>query len=206
MSTLLRFETESLPRSLAVEPPMSDEEFEAFCMKNDAVRIERTREGAIRMHPPTGLLTGDGNSEINRQFRNWWDVDQRGRVLDSNAGFFLPDGSMLSPDAGYVTAEQLKGVTRKQLTGFLRACPAFVIELLSASDSLAETNKKMHRWIENGALLGWLIDPFRQVVTIYQAGRQPVESSALIVDGCGPVEGFSLDLGKVWRCYEVPEE
>lgn len=185
---------------------MSDEEFEAFCMRNDDVRIERTREGAIRMHPPTGLLTGDGNSEINRQFRSWWDAHTKGRVLDSNTGFFLPDGSMLSPEAAYVTAEQLKGVTRKQLTGFPRVFPAFVIELLSASDSLAETSEKMHRWIANGAQLGWLIDPYRQVESVYGAGREPIESSALKVDGSGPVEGFSLDLGKVWRCYEVPEE
>jgi Uma2 family endonuclease len=64
----------------------------------------------------------------------------------------------------------------------------------------------MERWIANGAQLGWLIDPFRQIVTIYRAGRQPVESSALRLDGSGPVDGFSMDLGKVWRCFEVPEE
>jgi Uma2 family endonuclease len=206
MGTLLRFETDSLPRSLAVDPPMSDEEFEAFCMRNDDVRIERTREGAIRMHPPTGLLSDDGNVEIIHQLRSWWDTHNNGRVLGSNAGFFLPDGSMLSPDAAYVTAEQLKGLKRKQLTGFPRLCPAFVIELLSPSDSLAETSEKMKRWIASGAQLGWLIDPSRRVVTIYQAGLEPVEGSALKVDGCGPVEGFTLDLGKVWRCYEVPEE
>jgi Uma2 family endonuclease len=100
----------------------------------------------------------------------------------------------------------LRGVTRKQLAGFPRVCPAFVIELLSPSDSLAETSEKMERWIANGAQLGWLIDPYRRVVTVYEAGRDPVESSALKVDGSGSVEGFSLDLGKVWRCYEVPEE
>ena len=175
-------------------------------MRNEDVRIERTREGAIRMNPPAGALTGDGNAEIIHRLRSWWDTCNRGRVFDSNTGFFLPDGSMLSPDASYVTAEQLKGVTRKQLTGFLRVCPAFVIELLSPSDSLAETSEKMERWIANGALLGWLVDPYRQKVTIYQAGEQPVESAALKVVGSGPVEGFSMDLGKVWRCYEVPEE
>jgi Uma2 family endonuclease len=206
MSTLLRFETDLLPRSFALDPPMSDEEFEAFCMRNDDVRIERTREGAIRMNPSAGILTGDGNAEIIHQLRSWWDTHNRGRVLDSNTGFFLKDGSMLSPDAAYVTDEQLKGVTRKQLTGFPRICPAFVIELLSPSDSLSETSEKMERWIANGAQLGLLIDPSRQMVTIYQTGREPVESSALKVEGCGPVEGFSLDLAKVWRCYEVPGE
>ena len=206
MRTLPRFELSPLARSLAVDPPLTDAEFEALCLKNDDVQFERTSEGAIRMNPPTGVLTDDGNSEINHQLRSWWHTHNKGRVLGSNAGFFLPDSSMLSPDAAYVTGEQLKGVTKQQLTGFLRVCPAFVIELLSSSDSVAATGEKMERWIANGAQLGWLVDPSRQMVTIYQTGRQPVESSALKVDGCGPVEGFSLDLAKVWRCYEVPEE
>jgi Uma2 family endonuclease len=203
MSTLPRFEIFSLPRSLVVDPPLTDSEFEAMCLKNDDVQFERTSEGAIRMNPPTGAFTGDSNSEIIRQLRNWWHTHQRGRAFDNNTGFFLPDGSMLSPDAAYVLPEQLKGMTREQLTGFLRLCPAFVVELLSASDSLAETDKKMHRWIANGAQLGWMIDPYRKRVTIYQHGQQPREFSALQLDGEGPVQGFTLEVANVWRCYEV---
>jgi Uma2 family endonuclease len=203
MSTLPRFETFSLPRSLTVEPPLTDAEFEAMCLKNDDVQYERTSEGAIRVNPPTGMLTGDGNSEIIRQLRNWWDTHLRGRVSDNNTGFFLPDGSMLSPDAAYVLPEQLKGVTREQLTGFPRLCPAFVVELLSPSDSPSKTGKKMECWIANGAQLAWLIDPYQQRVTVYQPGQQPRESSALKLEGSGPVQGFSLDLQKVWRCYEI---
>jgi Uma2 family endonuclease len=203
MSTLPRFETYPLPRSLAVEPPLTDAEFEAMCLKNDGIQFERTSEGAIRMNPPTGMFTGDGNSEIIHQLRSWWETHKRGRVFDSNAGFFLPDGSMLSPDAGYLLPEQLKGLTRAQLTGFPRLCPAFVVELLSASDSLAETGRKMESWIANGARLGWLVDPYRQRVIIYQPGEEPRECTAHKLDGSGPVQGFSLDLQKVWRCYEI---
>lgn len=206
MSTLPHFETYPVRRSLAVDPPLSDAELEAFCIRNEHLQIERTHEGAIRMNPPTGALTGDGNSEINHQLRGWWDTHERGRVFDSNAGFFLPDGSMLSPDASYVLPEQLEGITRKQLTGILRLCPAFVVELLSASDSLAETKKKMHRWIANGAQIGWLIDPYGQQVTVYQPGSEAQIFSSRKLDGSGPVEGFSLELWKVWRCYEAPSE
>jgi Uma2 family endonuclease len=193
-------------RSLAVDPPLSDAELEAFCQQNEHLQIERTSEGAIRMNPPTGAMTGDGNSEVNRQLRNWWDRHLRGRVFDSNTGFFLPDGSMLSPDASYVLAEQLEGLTRKHLTGFLRLCPAFVVELLSASDSHAETCEKMERWIANGALLGWLINPYDEQVSIFQPGSEPSVFSLQKLEGSGPVEGFSLELGKVWRCYRIPLE
>jgi len=193
-------------RSLAVDPPLSDDELEAFCLQNEHLQIERTNEGAIRMNPPTGAMTGDGNSEINCQLRNWWNSHLRGRVFDSNTGFFLPDGSMLSPDASYVLPEQLEGITRKQLTGILRLYPAFVIELLSASDGLAETGRKMERWIANGAQLGWLIDPYEQQVTIYQPGEKLRVSHARKLDGRGPVEGFQLELWKILRCYEVIPE
>ena len=109
MSALLRFELRPLPRTLTVDPTLTDAEFEALCLKNDDVQFERTSEGAIRMNPPAGMLTGDGNSEIIGQLRNGWDTHHQGRVSDSNTGFFLPDGAMLSPDAAYVLPEQLKG-------------------------------------------------------------------------------------------------
>jgi Uma2 family endonuclease len=203
MSTLPRFESSPLPRSLAVDPPFSDAEFEVFCLKNEDLQIERTSEGAIRMNPPSGAITGDANSEIIRQLRNWWHTHQRGRVVDSNTGFFLPDGSMLSPDAAFVLPEQLEGITMRQLAGFPRLCPAFVVELLSPSDSLTEAGRKMQSWIANGALLGWLIDPYQRRVVVYQPGQEPLESSTLQLIGSGPVQGFSLDLEKLWRCYEV---
>jgi len=203
MSTLPRFELSPVARSLALDPPFSDAEFEAFCLKNDGLRIERTSEGAIRMNPPSGMLTSDGNSEIIFQLRNWWETQGLGRVTDSNTGFFLADGSMLSPDAAYVLPQQLEGLTKAQLTGFPHLCPAFVVELLSPSDNPTETAREMQSWIANGALLGWLIDPDRQLVTVYQPGHDPIESSAPLLVGTGPVQGFSLDLEKVWRCYEV---
>jgi Uma2 family endonuclease len=202
MNTLPRFELSPLPRTLTVDPAMTDAEFEALCLKSD-VQFERTSEGAIRMNPPAGLVTSDGNSEITHQLRNWWHTHHKGRVFDSNAGFFLPDGAMLSPDAAYVLPDQLKGLTKDQLTGFARLCPAFVVELLSASDSFAETSRKMESWIANGAQLGVLIDPYRRRVIVYRPGQEPRESSALKLDGVGPVQGFSLDLAKVWRCCEV---
>ncbi len=76
--------------------------------------------------------------------------------MDPHATFFLPDGSMLSPDASYVLPAKLKGLTKDKLTGFPYLCPDFVIELLSKSDSVPKAKQKMERWIENGAALGWL--------------------------------------------------
>jgi Uma2 family endonuclease len=193
----------AIPRIVVLDPPLTDAELEALAIASDWFRLERTREGKILMHPPTGLLTGDGNAEIIYQLRSWWKTHRLGRVLDSNATFFLADGSMLSPDASYALPSKLKGLTRDKLTGFPHLCPDFVVELLSASDSLPKAQEKMERWMENGATLGWLIDPYKKQVYVYVPGSETAIESGNTVHGQGPVEGFTLDLDELWRCYEV---
>ena len=61
----------------------------------------------------------------------------------------------------------------------------------------------MERWIENGATLGWLIDPYKQKVYVYEPGCEVRVVSGKSVHGVGPVEGFVLDLEELWRCYEI---
>lgn len=172
MSTLLEIPVLP-PRSIVLDPPLSDDEFERMSMQCDNASLERSKEGAIIVNAPAGGMTSDGNREIIAQLSNWWKQHRRGRAFDSNAGFFLPDGSVLSPDAAYVTAEQLAGLTRSQLARFLRLAPAFVIELVSESDRLTEAAAKMESWMANGVRLGWLVDPYAKQVHIYEAGAQP---------------------------------
>jgi len=195
-------EIPKLPNSVVLDPPLSDEEFEELSAANELVKLERDKEGKIIVNPPTGADSDDANSEINFQLRAWWKRHGRGRGCGSNAGFFLRDGSSLSPDAAYVTEDQLRGLTKEHRKHFLRLTPAFVIELLSASDSPSQARKKMEWWIANGSQLGWLIDPYDRNVLIYETGRAPRLEKADKVFGTGPVEGFVLDLGAVWSAYE----
>ena len=190
------------PRSIVLTPPLTDEEFEHMCEQTKLGSLERSKEGTIVMNAPAGGLTSDGNSEITRQLRNWWMQHRRGRVFDSSGGFFLPDGSMLNPDAAYVTAAQLRGLTRKDLARLPRLTPAFVVELRSESDRLRVAAEKMEAWIANGIELGWLIDPEAKQVHIYSKGSEPRVESGSSVAGAGPVDDFVLDLEEVWRCYE----
>jgi Uma2 family endonuclease len=191
------------PRSLVLDPPLTDAEFEALCAANDLILFERTREGEILMHSPTGAFTSDGNAEIVTQLRLWWKTHRRGRVFDATGGFFLPDGSMLSPDGSYVLPHRLEGLSKDELTGFPHLCPDFVVELLSISDSLSKAQEKMERWIENGVSLGWLIDPYEKKVHVYQAGAETAAVTGNTLPGIGPVEGFTLDLEELWHCYEI---
>jgi Uma2 family endonuclease len=189
--------------SLVPGRALTDAEFEELCLFNDLIQFERTKDGEILMNPPTAMGTTDGNAEIIFQLRAWWKTHRRGRVFDSNGGFYLPDGSMLSPDAAYVSPETLKGITKADLKHFLRRTPDFIIELLSTSDRRVQAETKMQAWIDNGVQFAWLLDPYLQCATIYTPGKQPATVHGHEVQGVSPVEGFRLDLQEVWNCYEI---
>jgi Uma2 family endonuclease len=203
MSAILEIPT--LPRSLVLNPPLTDEEFEKLCLASENAQLERTKEGWIEVNPPAAGFASDANSEITYQLRAWWHSHKRGRVFDSSAGFFLPDGSMLSPDAAYIRKDKSRQITEEEGQHFLHVCPDFIVELLSPSDNLAKTKAKLEAWINNGVELGWLVDPYRKEVLVYEPGKAVHVETGNVVQGRGPVEGFRLELREVWRSFQLEE-
>jgi Uma2 family endonuclease len=68
-------------------------------------------------------------------------------------------GRFVLLDLSWVSRERWESLTPKQKKGFIPLCPDFVVELRSESDSLDKLQKKLLEYKENGARLGWLIDP-----------------------------------------------
>jgi Uma2 family endonuclease len=77
-----------------------------------------------------------------------------------------------------------------------------VSELHSESDALQELSDKMNDCIANGAQLGWLIDPYERQVLVYRPNRSAEVVAGDLIAGDGPVQGFLLDLTRVWKCYQ----
>lgn len=86
----------------------------------------------------------------------------------------MPNGAKRSPDAAWIRREVWEALTDEQQEEFSPICPDFVIELLSPNDSLTGLQEKMTEYIENGAQLGWLLDPKNRRVYVYRANH-PVE-------------------------------
>lgn len=141
--------------------------------------------------------------EISVQLYVWGKRRQKrkGRVFDSCAGFCLPDGSVLSPDGAYITAEQAATLSAPDFQHFLRISPAFVVELLSCSGNLKNAEKKMRMWMANATKVAWLVNPRTRTVKVYMQGLPRYGETKAKVSGTGRVEGFSLALGEVWSCY-----
>lgn len=188
-----------LPARLSA-PPMTDEEFAAFCAEHPDLFFEMTADGELIVMPPTRSKTGVQNAEIMGQLRNWARQGADGVVTDSSAGFVLPNGARRSPDAAWTPKSEIAKLSPASREGFWHLCPAFVIELRSKSDRIPMLRAKMREYIENGARLGWLIDPEARAVEIYRPGREPERIEQIdTIAGEGPVEGFTLDLRLVWE-------
>jgi Uma2 family endonuclease len=195
----LTLDSAHFPFRIMPDSPVSDSDLLRFSSANKGMRIEREKTGEIVVMTPTGNRTGMKSLYIGRMLGNWAEADGRGYAFDSNTGFSLRDGSMLSPDASWVERNRWDAMTEEQKDEYSPICPEFVIELRSPSDRLAPLQEKMQAWIANGAQLAWLIDPLRKAVEIYRPGREPeVLEGGSAVEGEGPVAGFVLELGKVW--------
>lgn len=162
---------------------LTDEEFYQFCADNRDWRIERDASHQISIVPPTSSETGASNSELGRQLANWNVDTESGKTFDSSAGFTLDTGAMLSPDASWIAWERWNALSPDDRRGFARICPDFVVELLSPTDRLTDTMRKMEHWLAAGAKLGWLIAPGTESVYLFEPG-QPVR----------PVVGFDQEL------------
>lgn len=179
---------------------LTDDQLFQFCQLNGDWRIEYTAQGELIIMPPTGGETSNRNAEITFQVQSWTRQDQTGVAFDSSCGFKLPNGAIRSPDAAWVRRVRLAVLTREQKQAFLPLCPDFVIELRSPTDSLQALQDKLQEYLDNGAQLGWLIDPLTRRVHVYLPQHQPqVIETPSTVSGDPLLPGFVLDLQQIWE-------
>lgn len=149
--------------------------------------------------PPAGMATGERNASLTAAFVVWNRTQGRGVVCDSSSGFILPNGAKRSPDVSWIALERRTALTEEQRRGFPPLCPDFVLELRSSSDRLSDLQGKMQEYVENGACLGWLIDPIERMVDVYRP-REAVErlDNPTEVSGEPVLAGFVLQLTDIW--------
>lgn len=175
--------------------PYTQQEFEALAASYPELRMELTSEGKLIIVPPAGGESGRRNADLTADLVIWNRGTQAGVVFDSSTGFILPNGADRSPDAAWVERARWEALSQQQREKYLPLCPDFVIELLSRTDSLVETQEKMREYLDNGARLGWLINPRRKQVEMYRPGQEvEILDNPASVSGEPVLPGFTLDL------------
>lgn len=175
--------------------PYTQEDFEVLAASYPELRMELTQEGKLIIMPPAGGESGRRNADLTADLVIWNRGTQAGVVFDSSTGFILPNGADRSPDAAWVERSRWETLSQQQREKYLPLCPDFVIELLSRTDSLMETQEKMREYLDNGARLGWLINPRRSQVEVYRPGQEvEILDNPTSVSGEPILPGFTLDL------------
>jgi Uma2 family endonuclease len=179
---------------------MTQDQFFDFCQQNRKLRFERNAKGELIVMPPAGGESSAQNLSVASQLYVWYRRAGIGKAYDSSGGFILPNGANRSPDASWISPDQLASLTPDQMKKFLPVCPFFAIEVMSPSDSLKKTMEKMEEYIANGTKLGWLIHPDKKQVYVYRPSQAvEVLDNPQTVSGDPELPGFVLDLETVWR-------
>jgi Uma2 family endonuclease len=182
-----------------VMPPglrVSERAFGKLCQANPELRMERTARGVLEVMSPASSDTGRQNGWLTAQVVLWAMDDGSGTAFDSSAGFTLPNGAIRSPDASWILNDRWNALTTEQReVGFAPICPDFVVELRSNSDSQEKLRQKMREYIEQGARLGWMIDPLDGTVEIYRPGGSvEIIEKPTTLSGEDVLKGFVLKL------------
>ena len=118
------------------------------------------------------------------------------------SAYRLANGAIRSPDAAWTAAANVR--PRPAEPPRARPyCPDFVVEIRSISQSrpsdLGELLNKMQEYMDNGAKLGWLIDPIERTVRIYRAGADEPEllPDPEALDGEDVLPGFNFAVGEL---------
>ncbi len=178
---------------------LSDEQFYQLCRTNPDVKFERNAQGAILIMPPTGGVTGNRNFEIGTELAVWNRREKLGICFDSSTCFQLPNGADRSPDVSWIAIDRWNSLTPAQQEKFPPIAPDFVLELMSPTDRLGDTKKKLQEYMANDVQLGWLIDRKKRYVEIYRP-NQPAEilENPERLFGEDVLRNFELVMSLVW--------
>lgn len=178
---------------------ITDDQFYQLCRQNPDVKFERNAQGEIIVMSPTGGETGSYNSEINADFVIWNRQTKLGICFDSSTCFKLPSGANRSPDVSWIEQARWDALTPEQKQKFPPIAPDFVLELMSPTDSLKDTQGKMQEYMNNQVKLGWLINRKTRRVEIYRQGQEvEILECPTELSGEDILPGFVLKLQTVW--------
>jgi Uma2 family endonuclease len=160
-------------------------------------------DGRLSIVGPSDIVSSEISSILIRLLGNWVYPRRLGRVFDSAGGFIMPDTNVKAPDVSFVRAARLRQSPRY----FGELVPDLVVEIKSQSDRIKLIETKVLKFIELGAIVGILIDPDEETVTIYRSTGEPtVLGNGEILTLAELFPGWELPVSELWPPIFTEEE
>ena len=182
----------------ALTDSIDDRTLEQLCKANPDLRFETDTRGKLIVMPPTGSESGKKNGDLLIQIGIWNRQTKSGVVFDSSTGFKLSNGATRSPDVSWIALARWNSLSEREKRGFASIDPDFVIELMSPTDDLLTTQRKMNEYLNCGVKLGWLINPNAREVEVYRLGldKQVLNNPSTLSDDT-VLPGLTVDLSDI---------
>jgi Uma2 family endonuclease len=127
----------------------------------------------IVMTPPAGLPHSNVIVALVSILHRHVEEHGLGQVLESSAGYELPSGDTISPDASFISKGRLAAGAPPERGKFFGIVPELAIEVLSDSTAKRDRTEKRELYALNGVDEYWLVDTDAHEVTVLcRAGKE----------------------------------
>ena len=181
---------------------LTDDRLVELSSLNEEWHIEADCDRGLWIVAPPGTESSEREANEVTDLVIWTRRSGLGRAIGSGM-VRLPNGWRRAPDAAWFSDDRLSEIAGDDYI-IWRVCPDFVVEVRSATDEIEPQRQKMDMWIAQGARLGWLVDPFQELVWIYRPEQEPerVERPDSLT-AVEIAEDLTIDFTRIWPDKET---
>jgi Uma2 family endonuclease len=182
-------------------PPGTATEQDVIDMEERESRLCELVDGVL-VEKALGVYESFLAMEIGGLLREFVKRNGLGFVVGADGMMRLAPGLVRIPDVSFVSWNQLPG-RRVPRVPIADLAPELAIEVISASNTAQEMERKLQEYLTAGVRLVWYVLPLPQEVHVYTAGQHDVLTIDQELSGGDVLPGFVLPLRQL---FEEPEE
>jgi Uma2 family endonuclease len=169
-----------------------------YRMPDDGLRYELVR-GELRQMAPAGNEHGEVTVRITWRLAQYVETNRLGVVFAAETGFRIgadPD-TVRAPDVAFVTRARIEQIGRVE--GYWPGVPDLVVEVVSPNDRYTEVEEKTTDWLAAGARMVLVVNPRKQIVTVYRAMNDiTILTANETLSGGDVVSGWAVKVGDLF--------
>lgn len=123
--------------------------------------------GRIIMTPPAAWEHAETEAKVIQVLGEFVSNHRLGRMFGSSAGYQLPSGDTVEPDASFIARERWSRGPQPRRGQFLKIVPSLAVEILSPATARRDRIDKKKVYETNGVDEYWLVDPRRREITVF---------------------------------------
>ena len=128
-----------------------------------------------------------------------------GRVTGGDGSMRLADRLVRRPDVAF-TSRQRTAESRRLMQPIADAVPEWAVEVPSASNTVAEMDRKRREYFAGGALLVWLVEWRDRSVTVFDRPAEPDagmrRTDSEVLTGTPVLPEFSVGVAEIFECLD----